>query len=156
MRGGKVFLIIGGRGSGKTTYLEKTLPKRKTVVLQLFFDDRYKGFPRIKYEDLKINSDIFNKKIVIEDATQLIASNATKLIKQIIVSSKQMGSDIYLIFHSFNVVPPLFWQLFDYCIVFDASKAHFTPFLLEYSEIITKIQSRKTKKYDIKGVFQHN
>lgn len=157
-RNGKIFILIGGRGSGKTTYLERVYSKCtvNTVVYQLFNDDRYKGFEKKLYSDLKIGPDIVNKKLIIEDATQLIAANLTNDFKKLLVSCKQFGSDITLVFHNFNAVPPFLWALFDYCIVMECKKAVITPTLKQYESDIYEIQNKKTKKYAVKGVLYGN
>lgn len=157
MRNGKVFIIVGARGTGKTTYLEQALKgKNNVVVFQLFIDERYKGHEKRLYQDFKIDNTLVNKRIVIEDATQLIGCNPKNDIRKIVVSSKQIGSDVFFIFHSFNVVPPYLWQLFDYCIVFPVAAPKKTAGFSEYYEIGLKISKKKAKKYKPLGVFSSN
>lgn len=157
MRNGKVFLIIGGRGTGKTTYLENILKDKKNVVVyQLFIDERYKFAEKKLFSDFYINKDLANKRIIIEDATQLIGSNPKNDIRKIVVSSKQIGSDIFFVFHSANVVPPYLWQLFDYCVFFQCAAIKKTAGLSEYYEILQKLSEKKVKKYRPLGIFQSN
>lgn len=157
MRNGKVFIIVGGRGTGKTTFLEQTLKGvGNVVVFQLFIDERYKGHKKFLYQDFTISKSLANKKIIIEDATQLIGSNPKNDIRKIVVSSKQIGSDVFFVFHSFNVVPPYLWQLFDYCIVFPCAAPKKTVGLSEYYGIAQKISKKKARKYKPLGVFCSN
>lgn len=148
MRNSKVVLIIGGRGTGKTTYIEKLIrQKPNAVIFQLMLDNRYVGHAKMLYQDFTICRALCNKIIVIEDATQLIGSNPKNDIRKIVVSSKQMGSDVIFAFHSFNVVPPYLWQLFDDCIVFPCAAVKKTTGLAEYYDEIYKIQRKKPVKY---------
>ncbi len=148
MRNSKVVIIIGGRGTGKTTYVENLMRgKNNVVVFQLFRDERYPGHAKMLYTDFTLCRALCNKRIIIEDATQLIAANPTNDIRRIVVSSKQMGADVFFVFHSFNVVPPYLWQLFDYCVIFPCAVAKKTAGLAEYYEEITKIQRKKPVKY---------
>lgn len=152
MRLNKIYIIVGGRGSGKTTFLEKTI-KKNSLIVQLFFDDRYKDFQKIKYDDLKICNEIKNRPLILEDSTQLISCNGTKLIRQLLISSKQLGSDIFLVFHSFQAIPPFMWTLFDKIIVFDCAKfTAINNYSSEYTDEIQRIQTKKTKKFSVKGV----
>lgn len=147
-RNSKVILIIGGRGTGKTTYLEKLVEnKDNAVIFQLMLDNRYKGKTKLLYQDFTICRGLCNKTIVIEDATQLIGSNPKNDIRKIVVSSKQMGSDVIFVFHSFNVVPPYLWQLFDFCVIFPCAEVKKTAGLTEYYDEICKIQRKKPVKY---------
>lgn len=152
MRQISIYVIVGGRGSGKTTFLEKTI-KKNALIIQLFLDERYKNFEKIKYDDLQINKKLCNRQIVLEDATQIISSNATNLFKQLLISCKQLGSDIFVVFHSFSAIPPFLWTIFDKIIIFECAKySKPNQYSAEYFSEIYSIQKRKTPKYKIKGV----
>lgn len=152
MRQINIYVVVGGRGSGKTTFLEKNI-KKNALIVQLFLDERYKNFEKIKYNDLTINKNLCNRQIVLEDATQIISSNATNLFKQLLISCKQLGSDIFVVFHSFSAIPPFLWTIFNKIIVFDCAK-YVKPntYSAEYFSEIERIQAKKTPKYKIKGV----
>ena len=155
MRNGKVFIVVGGRGVGKTTYLETLLKgKKNVVVFQLFKDNRYPTAEKRLFADFAINKTLCNKRIIIEDSTQLIAANPKNDIRQIVVSSKQLGSDVFFVFHSVNVVPPYLWSLFDYCILFPCAEPKKTAGLNEYFDEITKILRKKPQKFKPCGVFE--
>lgn len=155
MRKAKIVLVVGGRGTGKTTYLEKLCPASSTVV-ELFITDRYEGsdYKRIMFDNLKL-SDCINTTLIIEDATQICAANSTRFIKQIIVSSKQMGSDIYLVFHSPNFIPVFILAMFDYMVIFDCEPAGKKPALSPYADKINAILQRKHKPFEACGVLQN-
>lgn len=151
MREAKIFVIVGGRGSGKTYFLENNLNllKHKTIVIELFFTDRYKNFKKILFQDF-LNSNIENYKnlnLIIDDASQLVNSQPIELIKKIIISSKQLNTDVFFCFHSFNFIPNFLYYLTDYYIIFKTNDNEInlknTPLK---DEIIKKINSVKKKK----------
>lgn len=151
MREAKIFVIVGGRGSGKTYFLENNLNllKNKTIVIELFFTDRYKNFKKILFQDF-LNSNIENYKnlnLIIDDASQLVNSQPIELIKKIIISSKQLNTDVFFCFHSFNFIPNFLYYLTDYYIIFKTNDNEInlknTPLK---DEIIKKINSVKKKK----------
>ena len=142
-RDAKVFLIIGGRGSGKTFLLEKTLPKHETIVVELFKTARWSGYKKIFFSDIvnkKVNyKDLANSYVVFEDATSYISSNMTNEIKRLIVNSKQLGSDVFLVFHSINIVPPFLWYLWNYLILFKCAKPKYSAAIADnFNEIMQK------------------
>lgn len=143
-RNGMVFIIVGGRGTGKTTFLKKNVAKHdNAVVFQLFKTD-YECPQYFFKETTKIDERFVNKRIIIEDATQLIASNSTKFIKELVVSSKQLGSDVYLVFHSINSIPPFLYSMFNVIILFMCVKPVKTSNNIEYyDEIVSKIPRYK-------------
>lgn len=155
MRQSKIVLIVGGRGTGKTTYLEKLCPKNSTVV-EMFITDRYTGgdYRRIMYDNLKL-SDCINTTLILEDATQITAANSTRFLKQIIVSSKQLGSDVFLVFHSVNFIPVFVLAMFDFMVLFDSEKAGKKPALAPYADKINKLLVRKHKKFTPCGVLEN-
>lgn len=121
MREPKVFLVIGGRGSGKTTFLEQRLSKQKTVVIELYKTARWDGFKKFFFDDVvngKVSlKSLANSAIVFEDATSCISPNMKNSLRQLIVYSKQLGSDVYVVFHSVNVVPAFLWNMWNYLVL---------------------------------------
>ena len=154
-RKAKIVLIIGGRGTGKTTYLERICPPSSTVV-ELFVTDRYQGgeYRRIMWDKLKL-SDCINTTLIIEDATQICAANSTRQVKQIIVSSKQLGSDVFIVFHSVNYIPPFVLAMFDFLVLFDSEPAGKKPALQPYADKINAVLRRKHKPFTPCGVVEN-
>lgn len=154
-RKAKIVLIVGGRGTGKTTYLERICPKNSTVV-ELFITDRYNGneYRRIAYDKLTLK-DCVNTTLIIEDATQICAANSTRQVKQIIVSSKQLGSDVFIVFHSVNFIPVFVLAMFDYLVLFDSEPAGKKPALQPYAEKINAVLRRKHKQFCPCGVVEN-
>lgn len=157
----QVFIIVGGRGSGKTFFLENSLKETNTVVFELVKTNRWSGYDKRFYEDYEnghINmKDIANKKIVFEDATAYINSNMKNGLKQLVVFSKQIGSDVFIVFHSINVIPPFMWLLFNYIVLFKCQKPRQTALNADYfPEIMQKWKELEgSKPYSYK-VIQSN
>ena len=151
----KIVLVVGGRGTGKTTYLENLCPDNSTVV-ELFITDRYAGgsYRRIMFDNLTLK-DCINTTLIIEDATQITAANSTRQVKQIIVSSKQLGSDVFLVFHSVNYIPPFVLAMFDYMVLFNSEPAGKKPALSPYADKINAILRRKHKPFKPCGVLEN-
>lgn len=153
MREPKVFCIIGGRGSGKTYFLENLLPKDNTVIFELVKTNRWDGFRKYffeEYEQGKVPiTAIANKKIVFEDATSYVSSNMKNTLKTLIVYSKQIGSDVYIVFHSVNIIPPFLWNLVNYLILFKCAAPRQTALNADYfPEIHAKWKKlQKAKQY---------
>lgn len=139
----KVFIVIGGRGSGKTYFLEKHLDPDKTIVLELAKTNRWNGFHKEFYEDFEQHKvsfkDVCNKKIVFEDATSYMNGNLKNSLKQLIVFSKQLGCDVFIILHSVNIIPPFLWNLWNYIILFKCAKPKLSASNADYyDEILQK------------------
>lgn len=149
MRQAQIILIVGGRGTGKTTYIENLLAAKKenSLIVEMFETDRYKGFPnRAVFDSLKL-TDCVNKRVVIEDATQYITAGGSKFLRQIVVSSKQLGSDVFIVFHSCNFIPPFLLAMFNYLILFPCEPVRKTAALMPYLPKIEAAQKRKAPKY---------
>ena len=153
MRDAKVFCIVGGRGTGKTYFLEQTLSRSNTVVFELVKTNRWPDYEKKFYQDFeagRINyKEIANKKIVFEDATSYVNSNMKNSLKQLIVYSKQLGSDVFVVFHSINIIPPFMWNMMNYIELFNCVKPRETAINADYyPEIMRKWEKlQKGKRY---------
>lgn len=153
MRTNKIFLVVGGRGTGKTTWLENNVPTTAAVV-ELFKTDRYGNFSnRLMYQNFRL-AQCQNKPVILEDATQIITGNGTLQLRRLAVSCKQLGCDVYIVFHSLNYIPPFLFAMFDYIVLFKSEPARKTAKLLPYFDEITKLQAKKPRKYQPIGVIE--
>lgn len=154
-----VFIIVGGRGCGKTYFLEHSLKQDNTIVFELVKTNRWQGYKKYFYEDFEngaINMrDIANKKIVFEDATAYVNSNMKNGLKKLIVFSKQIGCDVFVVFHSVNIIPPFMWLLFNYIVLFKCPKPRQTALNADYfNEIMQKwkvLEGSKPYSYKVIG-----
>lgn len=144
-RTNKIVLVVGGRGTGKTTYLENHVPHR-AVVVEYFKTDRYKDFEhRANYDNFKLQEAV-NRPVILEDATQLIIGGGGLKLRRLAVSCKQLGSDVFIVFHSTNFVPPFLYALFDYMILWRSEAPKKSAKLAAYYDEICKILSKKPPK----------
>lgn len=157
MRDPKIFCIVGGRGSGKTYFLEQTLKRSETLVFELVKTNRWSGYDKCFYEDFEAGKidykQIANKRIVFEDATSYVNSNMKNTLKKLIVFSKQVGSDVYIVFHSVNIIPPFLWNMVNFIILFRCVKPRQTALNADYyPEILQKwqkLERAKPYKYEV-------
>jgi len=137
-----VGVIVGGRGTGKTTYLKDKIQKAsklpKTVVIDTFPHPSYSEFQQIPGEKLRIlkkgkkrvvgsNTEeniklvdkyLTNSLLVFEDCTKYIKSNLQDSVRNLLIDSKQKNLDIILMYHSLGQVPPDIFRLSDFIVLF--------------------------------------
>lgn len=139
-----VTIIIGGRGTGKTTFsqeLMKDHPK-KVLIVDTFNHPSYKHVPRIHPHQLKkwekgiyriwplkdsytieeilasIDSDLNNCMIFFEDALKYISGKLKPEERRFIIDSKQKNLDMLFLYHSYGQVPPDLYRFCDFVTVF--------------------------------------
>ncbi len=141
-RENRVILIIGGRGSGKTTLgknvmlqLLNTNPEMYGLVVDTFDHPAYRsGFVQITPKMLEriktracyrvfgsntydimrsIEANCFNATILFEDASKYIYGTIPDETKKFILDSKQKNLDLIFMFHGFGFVPPALYRLVD-------------------------------------------
>lgn len=155
-REAKILLVIGGRGSGKTYFLEHRCRKDDTIVIEYFKTERWKGYKKYFFNDLQSGKvsikELGNSTIVFEDATAYISSNMANYMKRLIVNSKQVGSDVIIVFHSLNIVPPFLWYLINNIVLFNCAKpkenAQNTDYYNEIMQKWNKLQHSKPYSYE--------
>lgn len=117
---GKVFLIIGARGSGKSTIVKRHL-KNIHPDRQFIFDvqneyglNDFAELPDIE-EFLDMVIPLYNSVIVYEEATAFFSSRGSnRKIRKNLVDARHHQNVIYAIFHSIRSVPNDFFDLCDY------------------------------------------
>jgi ABC-type dipeptide/oligopeptide/nickel transport system ATPase component len=153
----KLFLIIGGTGSGKTTLVQSKLQLLKNHKKFIFdIQGQYKNFDNTEYNNFKnfiekIDS-VKNSAIVVEEATAFLKHHAVgaKFI-EIILSKRHRNNIFFLCFHSLRSVPIDILDFTDYIFL---KKTKENPTLLfqkfkEYPEIIEAVNlvRNHTNKY---------
>ena len=153
----KLFLFIGGTGSGKTTLVQsklKLLPSHKKYVFDI--QGQYKNFDNTDYNNFKnFVSKIEtakNSAIVVEEATAFLKHHSVgaKFI-EIILSKRHRNNIFFLCFHSLRSVPI---DILDFTDFIFLKKTKENPTLLfskfkEYPEILeaVKLVKQNTDKY---------
>lgn len=134
-----VGLIVGNRGTGKSTFIKKIIDKHPKKVLVYDTDDNpiYQDYPNISpkllprwkantkriidtdYEVVLQNLDeVNNALIVFEDATKYTGNATPQLLKKLILASKQRNLDLLFTFHSFRRILPDFYTFSNYMEIF--------------------------------------
>jgi len=140
MRINNVGLILGKRGTGKSTYLRalieqyKTVhPKQKVLILSAINQPAYKDIPTIDIDLLRrwknagtykiygsnteellseIELNFKNGLLIMEDATSFVPKSIPKEVRRMIIDTKQKNVDLLLTFHGFMSTPP---EIIRYC-----------------------------------------
>lgn len=141
-RTNRVILIIGGRGSGKTTLGKNILlqslnahPEMYGLVVDTFDHPAYRaGFVRITPKMLEriktracyrvfgsntydimraVEAHCYNATILFEDASKYISGTVSEETRNFILDSKQKNLDLVFMFHGFGFVPPALYRLVD-------------------------------------------
>ena len=153
----KLFLIIGGTGSGKTTLVQSKLQLLKNHKKFIFdIQGQYKNFDNTEYNNFKNFIEkidtVRNSAIVVEEATAFLKHHGVgaKFI-EIILSKRHRNNIFFLCFHSLRSVPIDILDFTDYIFL---KKTKENPTLLfqkfkEYPEIIEAVNlvRNHTNKY---------
>ncbi len=144
MRTNKVVMVLGRRGSGKTTFVKNLIaqyhklhPHQKILVVDTF-DNPVWELKTIHPEDIKrwrrgmaltyssepeelfeiLEKHLRNALVVFEDAVKYIGHRLPPPLKRLVIDSKQKNLDIIFVFHSFGHAPLDLWRLVDYIEIF--------------------------------------
>lgn len=125
----KISLIVGGRGTGKTTFVKDIIAKGiqpKCLIVDTFEHPSYsefqtitidmlprwrKGTKRLLIRDFDatikaINEHVYNTLIIFEDCTKYFRSTLPNEVYHIFYDSKQKNNDIILMYHGFRSILP--------------------------------------------------
>lgn len=128
MSNGKVFILVGKRKTGKTTYaanVAKKLKHRKHIFY--FHGKLWDSIPnRTKYESkdtlLNYAQECKNSCIIFEDATAYIRQQGTdERMLRCLTGSREKNNVVMLIFHSLRKIPLDIFELSDYIFLFDTN-----------------------------------
>lgn len=135
-------IIVGRKGVGKSTYGNKlacSYPKHKKVlIIDVNGSPAYNAVKQIEpkqikllregvvkilgtptLDTLKIIADNFRNGLVLfEDSTKYIEPNVHPSIKTFLVDHRMYQCDLVFTFHAIKFVPPFFWQMINYCVLF--------------------------------------
>lgn len=173
-RQAKLILVIGANGTGKSTLITQLVnaelkAKRKALIITPHFTEwntfnnvpvmdctdiyNMKGIERIHFTGEmelfdKIIKEFFNGMLVMDDCRAYIKPNLNQSIKALLISRRQIMTDIVMAFHNVVDVPP---QVFYYApeIILKKTSASFQQrknlIFPEYYEKLEKAQERVNK-----------
>jgi hypothetical protein len=141
MRLNESHVIIGRRGTGKSTYanqLAEFVAKKtgkKTLIIDVngapayahhqeltvgnfktWCDGNYNGVKRFYLSDNQLMMEMVaenfrNGFVFFEDCTKYIEANPKKIVKDFLVDLRMWNVDLFFTFHSLEFVPPFFWKM---------------------------------------------
>lgn len=120
MKQGWACIVIGGTGSGKSTFIKKMIADDKSAIIydinNEYYDDSI--LPDIK-TFTTLACEQRNTTIVFEEATIFFNSiTQNEKLKDLLVRKRHTGNRIYLVFHSIRSVPPYIFNLVNYVFLF--------------------------------------
>ena len=126
---GKVTIVVGGRGTGKTTlvreYLQSVNPGARMVYdpaahyLDLY-NHKLLPFEVFKYKATQVEKAC----VVYEEATINFSNRGDdKDLKNLLVMSRYKNNSIFLVYHSLRAVPRYIFDLCNYIILFKTNDA---------------------------------
>ena len=130
-----VSLVVGGRGTGKTTLIKKIIRaylrnSLKVLVIDTFDNPVWSEYRLINLKQLSrlrneargvfrvfdteannvievIHNRVFNGLLIFEDASKYVGSRLNPFLKALVVDSKQKNLDMIFVFHAWGgIVPP--------------------------------------------------
>lgn len=136
----QIIIIVGGKGSGKTTLALQLLAKssnEKTLIVDTFDHPSYRQYPELTIEKLPywkkgtyrifqgntvdilqaINKDVWNASIILEDAFKYLSFNLKKDEVRLFSDSKQHNQDIIIMFHAIKQIPVYLCSLADKLVI---------------------------------------
>lgn len=173
-RQAKLILVVGENGTGKTTLITQLVNAelkagRKALVVTPHFTEwttfnnvpimecsdiyNFKGIERIHFDgDMSIfdtiKKEFFNGMLVFDDGRAYMKSTLDQNIKALLISRRQIMTDIVMAFHNIVDVPP---QIFYYApeIILKKTSTSFESrkklILPDYYEKLEKAQERVNK-----------
>lgn len=121
---GKVIIIVGGRGTGKTTYLRHKLemvhPKARMVYdVAGHYTDLY-PHPMLEFEVFKEKTTQIERAVVVYEEASIYFSNRgdDRMLKDLLVKSRYRNNIIFLVYHSLRMVPRYIFDLSNNIVLF--------------------------------------
>lgn len=139
-------IVVGRKGVGKSTYNNSVAVKypraKKVLIIDVNGSPAYNAHRQIEVKDirgfrtgiakilgtptletLKIIAKYFRNGLVIfEDCTKYIEGNVHPSIKEFLVDHRMFNCDLIFTFHSLKRVPPFFWEMISYCVLFKTAE----------------------------------
>lgn len=122
MQDGKVIVVVGGKGTGKTTWLRNAVKPVHPDALLIHdvgnnFRDIYNK-PQIPFKDFnRVCTQVSNCVVIYEEASIFVRHTAPTDLTDFLVGARQRCNTVYLVFHSHRLVPYHVLDLTDILII---------------------------------------
>ena len=139
-------IVVGQKGVGKSTLLAeiaREYPKdKKVLIIDVNESPAYNSYRQIEAKDIRrlrsgivrlsgtpdlqtlsiIARDFRDGLLIYEDCTKYIYGNVHPSIKTFLVDHRMYRCDLIFTFHSLKRVPPFFWEMIGYCVLFKTAE----------------------------------
>lgn len=122
---GKVIIVVGARGNGKSSFVKKHIRDVHTSRLWVY-DYQREYFPDEPLPDIEEFVENMVTKtesvIVFEEATIFFTSRGSSTpLRKILVSARHARNVVFLLFHSIRAIPYYIYELSEYVVVFNTN-----------------------------------
>jgi hypothetical protein len=149
---GKCFIIAGGTGTGKTTFLMERLENINKNALHLYdVNNEYTSFYGKEFTDFetfaKTGTKLKNAVQVYEEATIFLSNRGSNdNIRDILVRKRHTNCTIFFVFHSMRTVPKWVYDLSNYVVLFKTNDSEGTIDKKFENELFTECFLRVQQK----------
>lgn len=120
-----VHIIVGAKGSGKSTFIKSLLKKVKDHNSLMIYDinDEYYDFypyPFLDFDEFLFKSTLVSKCVIVfEEATIFLSTRSNSQdLKKLMVRSRHTKNFIFLVFHSIRSIPQYIFELSNFITIF--------------------------------------
>lgn len=151
---GKAFIVVGGTGRGKSTFVKKCLDKvNKDAILLYDVNNEYSVYyphPFLPIEQFTEKSTTVRSAVIVYEEATIFFSNRSSndSLREILVRKRHTNNTIFLVFHSLRNVPRYVYDLCNYVVL---HKTNDSKSLVESKfddERLTKVFDRVLKNTD--------
>lgn len=166
-------IVVGQKGVGKSTYLAKLAAKYdrslKVLIIDVNGSPAYRDYERIEpyqikgvkrgivklmgtptKETQKLIADTWRDGLVIyEDCTKYIEGNVAPEVKAFLVDHRMYNCDLIFTFHSLKRVPPFFWEMIAFTVLFRTAETFGTAYknrLPNYEKMLVAFNTLQNSK----------
>ena len=121
---GKSIIVVGGTGTGKSTFIKDRLKKVHKNSIHLydvnkeyvdFYNKPFTSFEKFAKTSQKISDGV----LVYEEATIFLSNKgANDAVRDVLVRKRHTNNTIFFIFHSLRTVPRWIFDLSNFVVVF--------------------------------------
>jgi len=144
-------IVVGQKGVGKSTKLatiaKQYHPSLKVLIIDVNGSPAYNAFKQVEPKDIvRLQKGIFrllgtpdmatlttiatkfrDGLVIFEDCTKYISGAVHPSIKTFLVDHRMYNCDLIFTFHSLKRVPPFFWEMISYCVLFKTAEVFENP-----------------------------